>query len=486
MIVEEFVAWIGKADDAERADGASALARLWLDAALPPDQQEAAEAALTALLDDPSSEVRAALAAELGDAANAPKHIVLALAVDEPAISLPVLARSPVLLDAELADLAAGGSREHQVAIACRAAVPLKVSAAIAEHGCRDACLALMSNDGARMTSVSLHTMATRHGGDTELRRMLLKRGDLRPATRLLLIERLGDHLRAQAEALEMPAARVEALIAANRDKAIVSWASRADESELPGIVAAMVDARRLTAAFLLRSVCMGNLALFSASLAHLSQVAPKRVEAVLSENRQAAFRAIYLKSDLPEAAFEVFACAVALWRRGLAQPAAAQGTDLVYRVTRELLAAFGSRKGEAFDPLLVLLRRLAAEAAREHARGRVTRIAVEAQERERLMLEASAEAERAAAEAEQARLIAEQFPVVDLPVTVLSAFAMHLADEIVEMETQTVAESPADETEAFAGLLEAANDRLMAASQAAPDITVIDMGEATRLREAA
>lgn len=479
MIVEEFVAWIGKAADEERADGASALVALWLTGSLGAEEQEAAEAAMTALLDDPSDDVRAALAFDLASEPAAPKHVVLALAVDKPSIALPVLARSPVFLDAELAELVASGAREHQIAIACRAEVPGVVAIAIGESGCRDAAMALLMNEGANTPPAALHAIGLRYGAEVEIRRLLMKRHDLPAATRIMLIDKLADTLREEAGAQDIPAARIEALVCANRDRAIVAWASRAGERELEEIVMALVQSGRLTTAFLLRAVCMGNVALFSAALAHLSGLSARRMETVLADNRASAFRAIYVKAGLPDQAFDVFALAVGLWRKGMA--VSEPGPDLVYRVTRDLLAAFGARGGETFDPLLVLLRRLAAEAAREHARCKVNRIAIEAQERERLLLEAS----HAEEEDEDAAAPEELFPVIEVPAQVLADFAVHFAEEIVQMEQANDDRSLADALELAHAVatLEPANDD----DEPAPHAPiVIDMGDARRFGRAA
>ena len=67
--------------------------------------------ASSAVLDDhPSALVlRRALAEALASAAEAPRHIVLALAADQADVACVVLGRSPVLEEAELIDCAAVG-----------------------------------------------------------------------------------------------------------------------------------------------------------------------------------------------------------------------------------------------------------------------------------------------------------------------------------------------------------------------------------------
>lgn len=494
MIVERFLTWIESAEEPDRIVAAGMLARAWLEGALAPEERDAAEATMTILLDDASPAVREALAHEFAGEAEAPRHIVLALASDVPSVAAQVLARSPRLLDAELIAHAVDGGCEQQLAIACRATLSPALTAAFAEHGSREVCLALLMNAGASQTLAGLHRMAERHGEDPDLRRMLLKRTDIAPATRLLLIDKLAEGLAQDCtRTVSLSRERIEALVAASREKAIIAYASRVEEAELPGIVAALIETGRMTTAFLLRAVCMGNISLFAGAIGHLARQPARRVESVLSGDRSAAFRALYQKAGLPQNAFGVFSGAVALWRQLLSASDASERARLTYVVTRDLVAQYSGEGDPGLDGLLVLLRRLAAEAARENARAHVVRIAQEARERERLMLESPQDDEESAEPLEpetisqaeetgdelplaanagegeaqdgdheeadalanleagvaslaalnldpQAQLL-ELYPVIEISVSELSQFAMHFAEEIVEMEGEELGE---------------------------------------------
>ena len=58
MIVEQFIQWVTTAPPDKRAKATSALARAYLESNLSPDDFDAAEAAMTFLLDDPEDRVR--------------------------------------------------------------------------------------------------------------------------------------------------------------------------------------------------------------------------------------------------------------------------------------------------------------------------------------------------------------------------------------------------------------------------------------------
>src|SRR5450631_1276731 len=128
-IVRRFLGWAQRADAGGRAEAASALARAYLYSDLDAALRQEAAIGLTSLLDDPSTLVRRALAHALAGAYDAPHHIVLALACDLSEVSSAVLARSPVLTDAELVDCAAIGDVRARIALAGRPRLSASVAA---------------------------------------------------------------------------------------------------------------------------------------------------------------------------------------------------------------------------------------------------------------------------------------------------------------------------------------------------------------------
>ena len=95
---------------------------------------------------------------------HAPLQIVSALACDQPEVASVVLARSPLLTDADLIERVASGQKAIQMLIADRPAVSMELSAAIAEIGEAEACRALVANEGAEIAPLSFRRMAERHG----------------------------------------------------------------------------------------------------------------------------------------------------------------------------------------------------------------------------------------------------------------------------------------------------------------------------------
>ena len=76
-----------------------------------------------------------AMAEVLAMSRHAPLQIISALASDQPEVATLVLARSPLLTDADLIDRVASGQKATQKLIAGRPVVSMALSAAIAEVG---------------------------------------------------------------------------------------------------------------------------------------------------------------------------------------------------------------------------------------------------------------------------------------------------------------------------------------------------------------
>src|ERR1700691_2000288 len=174
MIVRDFLDWVRTAPASSRAEATSALARAYLYSDLSKDDLAAAEGAMLMLLDDPSPLVRRSLADALAASPSAPPAIVLALAADQPQIAAPVLALSPLFIDADLVDAVATGGGAVQAAIAGRAFLPRSVAAAIAEVGTAESCLVLLENSDAEIAPFSIDRIVARHGHLAAIREPLL------------------------------------------------------------------------------------------------------------------------------------------------------------------------------------------------------------------------------------------------------------------------------------------------------------------------
>ncbi len=377
MITERFLEWATTASVNKRIEAADALAQAYLYIDLNDEGHEGAEATLTLLLDDPSRSVRMAMARVFCSHDDAPRHIIHALSNDVDDIATLVLSQSPVFSDAELVDLSATRGERHQVAIASRAALSQSVTAAVAEVGCADACMELLMNPDVCLKRTMLRRIAERHGDHGRIRTSLLEREDLPGEIRAILTNRLAGVLGNFAASQNWMSEKRAAHVAKDSsERASILLAARAKEDELALMVEDLINDGKMTSAFLLRTICMGNIALFARAMARLSGLPHARFEHILSSGKSGAFKAAYDRAGLADRAWPVFHTALQIWRDMLKNADEADFSRLPFLVTREVLKTHDCGGDPVLDDLLVILRRYAAEAQRDKAMAKAREVA--------------------------------------------------------------------------------------------------------------
>jgi len=370
MIVRQFLQWVQTALPGDRAEATSALARAYLHSELGDEDRLAAEAAMTVLLDDPSPLVRRALAEAIASATEAPQTVVLALANDQPEIAEIILARSPLLTEAELVDLIGEGNERVQNAIASRVPVPASLAAAVAEVGGAGACLVLLENPDADVVPSALAKIAARHGHLAAIREVLLAHPELPVETRQGLVATLSDTLaNFVADRAWLPAERAQKITREACDRATVALAAEVDGEGVAPLIRHLRASGQLTGGLVLRALLAGNVHFLVEALAELAGISPRRVAAILDDPARHAFRALYERAGLPTAAFGAFRAALEVIREMGFDDTAHGHAVLRRRIVERVLERYRRAGPGELDQLLALLRRLASEAAREEAR---------------------------------------------------------------------------------------------------------------------
>jgi uncharacterized protein (DUF2336 family) len=370
MIVRQFLHWLRTAPSGDRAEATSALARAFLYSDLTENDRAAAEGAMIMLLDDPSPLVRRALAEVFAGCEDAPPTVVHALANDQPDVAEPILRRSPLLLDSDLVEAVASGESERQIAIAARSNLPCSVSAAIAEVGSAEACLTLLENHAAETVPFSLDRIVQRFGHLAAIRDVLLGRDDLPAPTRQALVVKLSETLADFVTSREwLGEDRARRITREACEKATVALAAGSQEGEVRPLIHHLRESGQLNAGLILRSLLSGNVELFEEALAELAQVPLTRVVGIVHDHRGVGFRALYDKAGLPASTFPAFREALEAMREEgfMFEPGGA--SRLKRRIIERTLTRCESEAPDEIEPLLTLLRRYAAEAAREEAR---------------------------------------------------------------------------------------------------------------------
>jgi len=369
MIVRQFLSWVRTAPTGDRAEATGALARAYLYSDLSDSDRAAAEGAMVMLLDDPSPLVRRALAEVFAASEDAPPTLVHALACDQPDVAAPVLQRSPLLFDADLVEAVATGEPERQAAIAARTDLPCSVAAAIAEVGCAEVCLVLLENQNAEVVPFSLDRIVERHGHLAAIRDVLLGRGDLPASTRQAILVKLSQALADFVTARQWLAQdRARRIAREACEKATVTIAARSPDDEVRPLIRHLRESGQLTTGLMLRALLCGNVALFEEALAELADMPLSRVAGIVHD-RRAGFRALYDRAGLPFSIFPAFREALDVMREDghLSEPGGA--SQLKRRMIERVLTRCENETRDEIEPLLMLLRRYAAEAAREEAR---------------------------------------------------------------------------------------------------------------------
>jgi uncharacterized protein (DUF2336 family) len=257
----------------------------------------------------------------------------------------------------------------HEV-IAARPALPRAVTAALVEVGSAMTCLALLENPEADIAPGSFERIAERHGDYPLIRGVLLGRADLPPTTRHRLVAKVSamlvDFVTARDWLIEDRARRVAREAC---EKATVTVAASTPASAMRPLVQHLRTTGQLTAGLLLRALLSGNLGLFEEALAELSQLPLSRVAGIVHDRRGGGFRALYDKAGLPVSTYTAFRVAVETMREDGAALDSGGTARLRRRMVERVLTSCGIDALGDVKPLLALLRRFAAEAAREEAR---------------------------------------------------------------------------------------------------------------------
>jgi uncharacterized protein (DUF2336 family) len=134
------------------------------------------------------------------------------------------------------------------------------------------------------------------------------------------------------------------------------------------GLIAHLRATSQLTAGLILRALLSGNLELFEAALAELSDLPRNRVAALLLDRGEASLVALLKRAGLPESTFAAFRAALDVIHENGFTDTLSGAARLRRRMVERVLTQCETDDSAA-APLLILLRRFATESAREEAR---------------------------------------------------------------------------------------------------------------------
>jgi uncharacterized protein (DUF2336 family) len=228
----------------------------------------------------------------------------------------------------------------------------------------------LIENPSAAIAPFSLERIVERHGHLAAIRESLLARADVPARVRQALVAKLSETLAGFVAARQwLDEGRAQRVAKEACEKATITLAASSPHGEVGPLISHLRDSAQLNAGLVLRALLSGNVDLFEQALAELSGLPLARVSALVHDKRGAGFRAIYQKAGLPASTYPAFKEAIEAMKEGGFIDSPGGATRLRRRMVERVLTRCADEELVDVEALITLLRRFAAEAAREEAR---------------------------------------------------------------------------------------------------------------------
>jgi uncharacterized protein (DUF2336 family) len=286
---------------AVRAEVADKLAREIDSAALTEAELLLAQDVVRLMAKDVELAVRQSLSHSLRHAKHLPRDVALRLARDVEAVSLPILADSPVLTDTDLLEVIAQGEARKQEAIAARDGVSEQVADALVTTGSEGAVATLMGNATARIAATSLDTAIDRFAASDRVKASMVHRANLPAAIAERLVVMVSDKLQSWLVSHhELPLSLATDMVLQSRDRATLHFSLGSSEHELDRMVRQMHSNQRLTPLLILRSLCLGDLAFFEMALAVMAKIPVLNARILIHDAGPNGLTSLYERAGMP------------------------------------------------------------------------------------------------------------------------------------------------------------------------------------------
>jgi uncharacterized protein (DUF2336 family) len=185
------------------------------------DTRPLADAVLELLVRDLEKSVRQALAEAVAASANLPHSVATRLARDELDVARPLLARSPVLSDEDLAEIVRTHAMQYALAVAGREHLSEWLSDLLADTNEPEVVAALTGNPGAQLSVATLRRIADDYRDDRAIQDRLIRRPALPYQLVDQLVSAIGQRLEWELiQQRRISKAEARQLMAAARDRA--------------------------------------------------------------------------------------------------------------------------------------------------------------------------------------------------------------------------------------------------------------------------
>lgn len=339
----------------ERAAAAEKICLTVDRAVLSPEERIHAEAILRLMAEDAVVHVRRALAVTLRSSSKLPREIARALAKDVEAVALPVLEYSPSLSDQDLIELLAAAPFAKQMAIAARETLSSAVTDVLARRGAPEVVKRALANEGADFAEEGLVAVLSRFGGNETITGQMALRNKLptRIAEKLIALVsgEMFDHL---INHHELPAQVAIDLAAGARERATLDLVEQAGRQQDLASFAHQLNVHgRLTPSFIMRAVCLGQIAFIEYALAELARVPHQRAWLLVHDSGPLGLRTLFDRAGLPVRLFAPFRAAIELHHQLQQEGMTDNSLTFRQRMVERALTLFQSIPKDDLDYLL-------------------------------------------------------------------------------------------------------------------------------------
>jgi uncharacterized protein (DUF2336 family) len=198
------------------------------DSLIEGETRSLADSVLELLVRDLEKTVRQALAETVAASPNLPHGVVTRMARDDIEVAGPVLARSPVLTDEDLAEIVRTHAMQYALAVAGREHLTEYLSDVVVDTGDAEVVARLAGNAGAKISLKTLTRLADDYRDDRDVQDRLVRR----PALPYELVDRMvaeiGERLEWElVRRRRMTADEARQLMAATRERATINIVAR-------------------------------------------------------------------------------------------------------------------------------------------------------------------------------------------------------------------------------------------------------------------
>jgi len=306
-----------------RADLARKIAGQYDGGDLQPTERRLAEEIIRTMAHDAAERVRAAVADSLKACHHLSHDVAMRLAQDVETVAVPLLAVSDVFSDDDLIALVRAGSDQKQAAIAGRPAVSEAVSTVVAETGGETAVATLVGNSGAQISEAALNRVVDRFGDNEHVQAPLVQRSGLPLALAERLVSVVSDNLRdvlierhgvgrdsSGPSGVATPL--METVVTRGREQATVALlGSDTNNRDVELVVRQMARNGRLTPSLLVRAICVGDLSLFEAGMAHRAGITVANAQRLIHDGGSRGLKSLYEQAEMPAALFAAVRIAI-------------------------------------------------------------------------------------------------------------------------------------------------------------------------------